>query len=50
MACTGSPDLAAYANYGKANLADAIFERSVPGWLEPVPGFATGNLRLYRVR
>lgn len=50
MACTGSPDLAAYASFGKDNLADAIFARKVPAWLEPVPGFATGNLRLYRVR
>lgn len=50
MACTGSPDLAAYANYGKGNLADAIFEKKVPGWLEPMPGYASGNLRLYRVR
>ena len=50
IACTGSPDLAAYANFGKDNLADRIFEKRVPDWLQPVPGFATGNLRLYRVR
>ncbi len=50
MACTGSPDLAAYANAGQDNLADAIFAKSTPDWLEPVEGFAKGNLRLYRVR
>ncbi|MEY4056056.1 MAG: hypothetical protein RL519_1391, partial [Pseudomonadota bacterium] len=37
-------------NFGKDNLADRIFEKRVPDWLQPVPGFATGNLRLYRVR
>lgn len=50
FACTGSPDLAAYANMGTGNLADAIFAQKVPDWLEPVGPFGRGNLRLYRVK
>jgi hypothetical protein len=50
MACTGSPDLAAYANFGKDNLADAIFARKLPNWLGTVPGYDRGNLRIYRVK
>lgn len=48
-ACTASPDLAAYANMGRDNLADRIFDRRHPAWLEPVEGFDEGALRLYRV-
>lgn len=48
--CTGSADLAAYANMGEDNLADRIFYRRKVDWLETVEGFETGPLRLYRVK
>ena len=50
VSCTGSADLAAYANMGEDNLADRIFDRNPPGWLEPVEEYETGPIRVYRVR
>lgn len=50
VTCTSSPDLAAYANMGKDNLADRIFAGTPPPWLEPVPNLGNAALRLYRVK
>ncbi len=50
VTCTSSADLAAYANMGKDNLADRIFDGNVPDWLERIPDPNDRALRLYRVK
>lgn len=50
VTCTSSPDLAAYANMGTDNLADRIFARQVPDWLEEIPMAGDPALRVYRIR
>ncbi|RPF71467.1 hypothetical protein [Aurantiacibacter spongiae] len=50
VACLAAPDFAIYAQVQKDNLASEIVANRPPAWLEPAPDFASGALRVYRVR
>ena len=48
--CASEGDIALYRADDPANLANALAGERVPDWLEPVAGFDTGSLRLFRLR
>ncbi len=50
VACSSEADLALYRTADPANFANAVVGDVPPDWLEPVPGFAEGSLRAYRIR
>jgi hypothetical protein len=50
VACSSERDLATFRELSPNNLANVLAEGRPPSWLEPVPGFDSGTLRVYRVR
>lgn len=50
LACLSGSDFALYRTAAPDNFANALAGDEAPAWLQPVPGFADGTLRLYRVR
>lgn len=50
VACASEPDLALYRTAAPDNFANQLVSGKVPSWLEPIPGFERGSLRVYRVR
>ncbi|MEZ5680849.1 MAG: hypothetical protein R3E14_06075 [Erythrobacter sp.] len=50
MICKGTPDTASYAAAGEDSLAAMLLADRAPRFLEPVVGFDTGALRVWRVR
>ena len=49
-ACSSEKGLAMLRQADPQNLANLLAEGRPPSWLAPVPGFASGSLRVYRVR
>jgi hypothetical protein len=49
VACSSEKGLAMLRQANPTNLANLLAEGSAPAWLQPVPGFASGSLRVYRV-
>jgi len=48
--CPGLMEGEVYRQRGPGGLADRLALGDAPGWLEPVPGFERGALRVWRVR
>jgi hypothetical protein len=48
-ACTSEKGLAVLRQASPANLASLLAEGRAPAWLQPLPGFDRGSLRVYRV-
>lgn len=48
--CATAGDIAVYRTRRSDNLANALVEGRTPDWLEPIPGFAAGSLKVWRVR
>ena len=49
LACSSEADAALYRTAAPGNFANALVSGQVPEWLEPVAGFDSGSLRVYRV-
>ncbi|MXO59877.1 hypothetical protein GRI89_10035 [Altererythrobacter salegens] len=49
VACLSGDRLGTFARYRPGNLADELQVGRAPEWLEPVPGFEQGALRVWRV-
>lgn len=49
VTCSLKDDLALYRAAGSGNFADMLIDGDVPQWLEPVAGFESGALRVYRL-
>lgn len=49
VACTDDGRLGVYAAAGQGNLADLLLAGRAPDWLEPVPDFEQGALKVYRI-
>lgn len=50
MVCRNTPDIALYATAGSDSLAAGLLADRAPSWLEPVRGFDSGAMRVWRVR
>jgi hypothetical protein len=48
-ACSSEKGLALLRQASRANLANLLAEGRAPAWLQPLPGFDHGSLRVYRV-
>jgi hypothetical protein len=49
VGCAAEADFALYRTAAPDNFANALASGAVPVWLEPVSGFETGPLKVYRV-
>lgn len=50
MMCRHTPDMARYAEAGPDSFAAHLLADRAPAWLEPVEGFESGAMRVWRVR
>lgn len=50
IACSTAADLALYRTADEANFANAVLGDTPPQWLEIMPGFEVGSLRVFRVK
>ena len=50
LACLAEGDFALYRTASQTGFAQRLATDKAPGWLEPVPGFEGGSLRVWRVR
>lgn len=50
VGCAAAADFGLYRGADPANLANRMAAGDVPDWLEPVPEFANGPLKVFRVR
>lgn len=48
--CPGMSEAQVYARANPAGLAARLIAGDIPGWLAPLPGFAEGDLRVWRIR
>lgn len=48
--CRNTPDISLYASAGPDSLAAALLAGRTPAWLEPITGFESGAMRVWRIR